>query len=196
MTSRHTRDLVRLSLAGGLIALVAACGGGSAATPAGAATKAPTTTSAPATTTPSTGGGSGSGTATGVDLAALTPAATITEVLGSSPTPECKTSAVFGGVSCVWTAGDGAWVKVEHSVAQETPDLASFTQRMTKTLGLGTPVEGIGQAAFMRTGSTGAKIATYLGDGLVVWVVINKKGDAATQTTQLQSMAKAILAGL
>ena len=36
----------------------------------------------------------------------------------------------------------------------------------------------------------------YLGDGDVVWVVFTKPGDAATQTGQLQTMAKAIIAGL
>ena len=102
----------------------------------------------------------------------------------------------FGGDSCVWTAADGSWVKVEHGVSRETPDLAAFTQRMTKTLGLATPVEGIGQAAFMNTTARGAQIAAYLGDGDVVWVVFTKPGDAATQTGQLQTMAKAIIAGL
>lgn len=196
MIPRRARAFVRLSLAGGLLALLAACGGGSAATPAAPGTKAPTASSAAATTAPSIMADSSTGSGSGVDLATLTPAATIAEVLGSSPTPECKKSVVFGGVSCVWTAADGAWLKVEHDLTKETPDLTSFTQRMTKTLGLETPVDGIGQAALMRTSKTGAKLATYLGDGLVVWVIINKPGDATTQSTQLQSMAKAIVAGL
>jgi hypothetical protein len=102
----------------------------------------------------------------------------------------------FGGDSCIWTAGDGSSVKVEHRVTPETPTLDRFKDRMTGTLGLDVPVDGLGEAAYIGTNSRGTRIAAYLGDGLIVWVVINKPGDAAAQSAQVTSMAAAIVAGL
>jgi hypothetical protein len=195
MTPARFDRRARLAAAGALMAImVAACGGGSSPSNA-ASTPTPRPASTTEASTPASQAPSGGSTGT-VDLAALTPAAKVAEVLGESPTPECKTSVAFGGDSCVWTAADGSWVKVEHRVTPETPTLDAFKQRMTGTLGLDQPVEGLGEGAYLGTSSRGARIATYLGDGLVVWVVITKPGDAATQSAQATAMAEEIIAGL
>lgn len=52
-----------------------------------------------------------------------------------------------GAGSCVWTAADGSWLRVEDSTPQEMPDLESFTTRVTGALGLDVPVAGLGEAA-------------------------------------------------
>jgi hypothetical protein len=84
-------------------------------------------------------------------------------------------------------------VKVEDSISKETPTLETFKERMTKTLGLDKPVDGLGQAALVGTTTRGARIAVFLGEGHVVWALINKPGDAATQTAQVTTIAKALI---
>ena len=85
---------------------------------------------------------------------------------------------------------------MEDGESRETPDLDAFTQRMTATLGLDEAVDGMGEAAYLGTSSRGTRIAVFLGEGRVVWVVLNKPGDAATQATQVKDLATTLLAGL
>lgn len=191
----------RLAAAGVLLTIaLAACSSGSSPSSAASTPTPRPTTNAGASAAPDASAAPtqapGGGSSDRVDLAALTPADKLAEVLGEAPPPECKSSVAFGGDSCIWTAADGSWVKVEHRVTPETPTLDAFKDRMTGALGLDVPVNGLGEAAYIGTSSRGTRIATYLGDGLIVWVVINKPGDAATQSAQVEAMAKAIVAEL
>jgi hypothetical protein len=76
------------------------------------------------------------------------------------------------------------------------PDLASFTERVNGTLGLDVPVEGLGEASFLYSGPRGTRIAVYLGEGRVAWVVLNKPGDAASQQELVRGIAEDLIAGL
>lgn len=176
-----------------LAAVVAACGG--AANPPdspGAASEAPAASEAvDATEIPAATDAAGTASA----LASVLPADAIAAALGETVTPECETSVLTGAGSCVWTAADGSWLKVEDGDSPETPDLASFTQRMTATLGLDEAVDGLGEAAYLGTSSRGTRIAVFLGEGRVAWVVLNRQGDAATQATQVKDMARMLIAG-
>ena len=192
----RSRRLVPAAALLGLAAFIAACGGG-----AGSSGYPPTRPPMPRprprprrpprrTAAPTSEAGSTSASASILSTDAISTA------LGEAPTPDCKTSVLTGAGTCVWTAADGSWLKVEDGVSQETPDLDAFTQRMTATLGLDEAVDGMGEAAFLGTSSRGTRIAVFLGEGRVVWVVLNKPGDAATQATQVRDMATALLAGL
>ena len=55
---------------------------------------------------------------------------------------------------------------------------------------------GIGEKAYVGSSSRGTRIAVFLGDGRVVWAVINKPGDPATQADQVKEIATAIIDGL
>jgi hypothetical protein len=192
--SDRSRTFWTLLASGFLVLVVAACGGGTstATSPANDSTTPTDVAAAPsAEADPDTATGSSDST-----LAGLTPAATIEAVLGELPSPECDTSVLSGNDSCVWTAADGAWVKTQYGESQETPTVEAFTSRMNDTLGLTEPAPGLGEAAFTYAGPRGAKVAVFLGDGVVLWVDIAKPGDDAAQTEQVTSMAEAILAGL
>ena len=39
------------------------------------------------------------------------------------------------------------------------------------------------------------RIAVFMGEGRVIWVVINKPGDAATQAGQVKDLASKLVAG-
>lgn len=176
-----------------LAAVVAACGGaaGSPDSPDVASETPAASEAVDATEAPAATDATGSTSA----LASALPADVIAAALGETVTPECETSVLTGAGSCVWTAADGSWLKVEDGDSPETPDLASFTQRMTATLGLDEAVDGLGEAAYLGTSSRGTRIAVFLGDGRVAWVVLNRQGDAATQATQVKDMARMLIAG-
>ncbi len=189
------RRLVPAAALLGLAAFIAACGGGAGSS--GSPDEAADATAATATEAPAaTDGGTTSEAGSTSALASILSTDAISTALGEAPTPDCKTSVLTGAGTCVWTAADGSWLKVEDGVSQETPDLDAFTQRMTATLGLDEAVDGMGEAAFLGTSSRGTRIAVFLGEGRVVWVVLTKPGDAATQATQVRDMATALLAGL
>jgi hypothetical protein len=164
-----------------------------AATSDGDAPNAPTeqagTGSEPEATTTS----DDAGTVATAPLAALVSVDQVQAALGETPTPECDTSVLSGAGSCVWTAADGSWLKVEDSTPREMPDLESFTSRVTGTLGLDEPVAGLGEAAYLGTSSRGTRIAIYLGEGRVAWVVLNKQGGVSDLVTEI---ATAVVAGL
>jgi hypothetical protein len=174
--------------------LVAACSGGTAASPtSAAATDAPVQGSGGLPATTSAASQDAEATAEAGSLAALVPTDRIQTALGETPPPECDTSVLNGAASCTWTAADGSWLKVEDSTPQEMPDLESFTTRVTETLGLDVPVDGIGEAAYIGTSSRGTRIAVFLGEGRVAWVVLNKPGDASELVT---AIATELIAGL
>ena len=174
--------------------LIAACGGGTSAAPDAAGEP----TGQAAAQSDAVEGAATSeqpqdpGTAV-APLAALVPADKVQAALGETPTPECDTSVLSGAGSCIWTAADGSWLKVEDGTPREMPDLESFTARVTGTLGLDEPVAGLGEAAYLGTSSRGTRIAVYLGDGRVAWVVLNKPGDVTDLVTEI---ATAVTAGL
>jgi hypothetical protein len=195
-TAPHRLRLVPATTLLLLAAVVAACGGAAGspdssdpATPSEAvdATEAVAGTEVPAATD-----AAGSTSA----LASILPADVVSAALGETVTPECETSVLTGAGSCVWTAADGSWLKVEDGDSPETPDLASFSQRMTATLGLDEAVDGLGEAAYLGTSSRGTRIAVFLGEGRVAWVVLNRQGDAATQATQVKDMARMLIEGM
>lgn len=189
------RPLAVATLALVSVSLLAACGSSAAsAVPVDAAGQP---TSAPATVAPAASADTGeTGGATGsVGLASLVPADQVQAALGEVPTPACDTSSLTASVSCVWKAADGSWLKVEDGSPQEMPDLASFTERVTGTLGLDEPVEGLGEAAFLGNSARGTRIAVFLGEGRTVWVVLNKAGDAAMQAPLVTGIAERLVAG-
>jgi hypothetical protein len=193
--SLRPRTFTTLTLSAFLVVAVAACGGGGGASTATSPVDVGTTSTQTAAPTPDTGDDTAAGDG-GSALAGLAPADTIQDVLGELPAPECDTSVLSGNEDCVWMAADGSWVKVQYGESAETPTVDEFTSRMNDTLGLTEPAPGLGEAAFTYAGPRGARIAVYEGDGVVLWVSINKAGDGATQRDQVTSMAEAIFAGL
>lgn len=171
---------------------LAACGGANStpapASPDPAATTTPAASSAGPTAAPEGDGGD-----TGSGLVALVPADLVATALGETPDPECDTSSLTGAATCVWTAADGSWLKVEDGTPAEMPDLASFTDRVTGTLGLDEKVDGLGEAAYLGTSSRGTRIAVFMGDGRTVWVVLNRAGDAASQAPLVTEIASALV---
>lgn len=172
--------------------VLAACGGATASTPAPEATD-PAVTTGPAASDDATTAPGGGGAASG--LAALVPTDLVATALGETPDPACDTSSLTGAATCVWTAADGSWLKVEDGTPAEMPDLASFTDRVTGTLGLDEKVDGLGAAAYLGTSSRGTRIAVFMGDGRTVWVVLNRAGDAASQAPLVTEIATALVGG-
>jgi PPOX class probable F420-dependent enzyme len=194
-TAPHASMLPGTIVAGVLTAamILAGCGSGGVSTGA-SSDGAPAAAAVPDDASGADLVGGPAGTADA--LAGLVAPADVAAALGSTPTPECTASTLPVAVSCVWKADDGSWLKVEDSTPAEMPDLASFTERVTDTLGLHDPVSGLGEAGFLGSSPRGTRVAIYLGDGRVSWVVLNSVGDAAAQQALVRRIAAALVAGL
>jgi hypothetical protein len=207
---RRRRTNLSLGLVGLAILAVslAACGGSAAAAPTSGSdgTTAEVAISDPGTdgsgsdgsegaeSSQSPGSPDGDADATG-GLADRIPDDMVALALGELPDVTCDTSVLLGGDSCVWMAQDGSYLKVERSVAVETPTPEAFADRMVNTLGVDEPVQGLGQAAFRYTGDQGTRVAVYLGDGLVIWVDLENSGATAEQADLIVDMVKLVVAG-
>ena len=192
-TTRTLRRAPRVAAAMMLVLVVAACSGGAPTGDAssvgdGAVDVVPAASDVvPATTDEGPDGEDG--------LVGRLDGEAIEMALGERPEPSCKTSVLSGAESCVWMAADGSWLKIERDVQIETPTLEAFSDRMIETLGVDEPIDGLGQAAFRYASDDTAKVAAYLGDGLVIWVVLNRAVDARAHADEVVTMAQALVDG-
>ncbi len=205
-TIRHIDPRARASILAGLLSIaLAACGGAAAVDPVTGSTgdataaepEAPASVASveePATSAPTTAEGGAA------DLEALTSTDWLGIVLGEVPTAECAHSTTFGPTdSCRWTTADGSGsVSVERSQSLEMPTLDAFKTRMTETLGVDEPIADLGEYALLGDDplSGGIRIATWIGDGTHLWVVIAMEGDRQTLVASGANIAAGIIDGL
>ena len=202
LTIRHIDSRAQAAMLAGLLILaLAACGGTAAVDPASAADGDATAAepAAPASVNavehPATTAGSDA-----VDLQALTSTDWLGTVLGEVPTAVCEHSTTFGpSDSCRWTTADGSrTVSVERNQSFEMPTLDAFKTRMTETLGVDEPIPDLGEYALLGDDPLrgGIRIATWIGDGTHLWVVIAMDGDRQTLVASGANIAAGIIDGL
>ncbi len=118
-------------------------------------------------------------------------------ILGHDPDPECSRSEAFRTESCSWTAGDGsASLEVEFSRDPNLATLEAYVDHMDTVMGSSTPIENLGQAAYLGSNplGSGVRLTAYVGDGLHIWVSITKEGDEAVLGDLALELAAKIVA--
>jgi hypothetical protein len=118
-------------------------------------------------------------------------------ILGHDPDPECSRSEAFRTETCSWTTGDGsASLDVEFSRDPNFATLEAYVDHMDTVMGSSTPIEDLGQAAYLGSNplGSGVRLTAYIGDGLHIWVSINKEGDEAVLGDLALELATKIVA--
>ena len=118
-------------------------------------------------------------------------------ILGHDPDPDCSRSDLFRTEACTWTTGDGsASLNVEFSRDPNFATLEAYVDHMDTVMGSSTPVENLGQAAYLGSNPLGAgvRLTAYIGDGLHIWVSITKDADEAVLGDLALELAAKIVA--
>jgi hypothetical protein len=118
-------------------------------------------------------------------------------ILGADPDPECSRSEAFRTETCTWMTGDGsASLSVEFSRDPHFSTLEAYVDHMETIMGSSTPIDDLGEAAYLGGDplGSGVRLTAYLGDGLHIWVSINKEGDEAVLGDLALELAAKIVA--
>ena len=118
-------------------------------------------------------------------------------ILGADPDPECSRSEAFRTETCTWTTGDGsASFSVEFSRDPNFATLEAYVDHMETIMSSSTPIDDVGEAAYLGGNplGPGVRLTAYVGDGLHIWVSIDKEGDEAVLGDLALELAAKIVA--